>query len=99
MFNLILSEELKYLQTLFKLQMPHFGSFGLQINAPNSINASTKSEFLFVLNNFFLFNLISFSKSILVSFLFNNRENILLTFPSNAIVGLLWIRPNNAFAV
>ena len=36
---------------LFKLQIPHIGSLGLQTSAPNSIKASTKSEFLFELNS------------------------------------------------
>ena len=65
----------------------HSGSFGLQINAPNSIKASTKSEFLLALNKSFLLISISLAKLILFSFLLRILENTLLTFPSIAIDG------------
>ena len=48
--------------------------------APNSIKASTKSAFLFVLNSFFLLIVISLSKFMPSSFLFRYLENILFTF-------------------
>jgi len=63
MFLIFLSD-LKYLHVLFKQQARHFGSFGLQINAPNSIKASTKSAFRFVLKSFFLFFSINLSNFI-----------------------------------
>ena len=53
LFGDVLEQSLQHLK--------HSGFFGLQINAPNSINASTKSECLKVLNKFFLFTSINFS--------------------------------------
>ena len=46
---------LKYLHIFLILHFKHSGSFGLQINAPNSIKASTKSECLSVSKSDFLF--------------------------------------------
>ena len=74
-------------QDLFKQQTTHFGSFGLQINAPNSISASTKSAFLLLLKSIFEFELTNFLKSIIASFLFKFLANTLFTFPSTAILG------------
>src|SRR6056300_903671 len=84
---------------LFSLQFRQSGSLGLQTKAPNSIKASTKSEFLFNLNKFFLFISTRLLKFILFSFLFNNLEKTLLTFPSIARVGSLKIKACRAFAV
>ena len=67
----------------------HFGIFALQTKAPNSIIASTKSEFLLVLNKFFLLIFLKYLKSILLTSLFNILEITLFTFPSNANVGVL----------
>ena len=79
--------DLRNLQTVLIGQILQLGSCGLQIKAPNSIMASTKSEFLFEENNFFLFLLIIFSKFIFFSCLFRILEKTLFTLPSIAIVG------------
>ena len=56
--------DLKYLQVLFKQHIIQFGFFGLHVIAPNSMKASTKSSFLFVIKSCFLFFSINLSKSI-----------------------------------